>query len=141
MPPPAVVPVLFDEAAITYDLDRLPASARIALQALRKQIQRDGGLSTTRLKRCAAEAADGTLLPHCGLCGYPHNAHYGRWPLMLRGGLRAWWLGGVRCVAAHNQSASRNARRLSGGRYLPGGVPSGAIRAIACSLRAGSACW
>jgi hypothetical protein len=43
MPPPAVVPVLFDEAAITHDLDRLPATARIALQALRKQIQRDGG--------------------------------------------------------------------------------------------------
>jgi hypothetical protein len=40
----------------------------------------------------------------------------------------------------HNQSASRNARSVSDGRYLPGLVPSGEVRAIACSLRAGSAC-
>ena len=39
----------------------------------------------------------------------------------------------------HNYSASRNARSWSGGRYLLGVAPSGAVRAIARSLRAGSA--
>ena len=43
------------------------------------------------------------------------------------------------CVQ-HNQRASRNARSVSDGRYRPGLVPSGAVRAIACSLSAGSAC-
>ncbi len=81
MPPPAVVPVLFDEAAITYDLDRLPASARVALQALRKQIQRDSGLSTTRLKGCAAEADDGTRLPHCLKTYVPWEQN--RWGLVF----------------------------------------------------------
>jgi len=40
----------------------------------------------------------------------------------------------------HIQSASRNPRSVSDGRYLPGLVPSGAVREIACSLSAGSAC-
>jgi adenosine deaminase len=40
----------------------------------------------------------------------------------------------------HNQRPSRNARSASGARYLPGFVPRGAVRAIACSLSAGSAC-
>ncbi len=65
MPAPAVVPVLFDEAVIAYDLERLPQGASIALQTLRSEIRRDGGLPTARLKRCAAEARDGTRLPNC----------------------------------------------------------------------------
>lgn len=65
MPTSVVVPILFDEAAITYDLQRLPVAARLALQSLRKQIQRVGGLPITRLKNCAAEANDGTRLPDC----------------------------------------------------------------------------
>jgi len=35
------------------------------LDAVRKQIQRDSGLPTSRLKRCKAEADDGTRLPDC----------------------------------------------------------------------------
>ena len=66
-------------------------------------------------------------------------------PVMSRGAFRGrvlpaqrvlgWW------AAAHNQRSSRNARSVSDGRYRPGLVPSGAIRAIAFSLSAGSACW
>ena len=42
--------------------------------------------------------------------------------------------------AAHNYRPSRNARSASDGRYRPGLVPSGAVRAIAFSFSAGSAC-
>jgi hypothetical protein len=51
--------------------------------------------------------------------------------------LSAFSAGGVDNII---QSPSRNARRVSDRRYLPGLVPNGASRAIACSLRAGSAC-
>jgi hypothetical protein len=44
-----------------------------------------------------------------------------------------------RVPSTTDQSPSRNARTGSGGLYRPGLVPIGAVRAIACSLRAGSA--
>src|SRR6185312_13554930 len=37
-------------------------------------------------------------------------------------------------IPRHNQSASRNARRWSGGRYRPGGLSGGVVRASARSL-------
>ncbi len=42
--------------------------------------------------------------------------------------------------AQHNQRFSRKAKSVSGGRYRPGFAPSGAVRAIARSLSAASAC-
>ena len=47
---------------------------------------------------------------------------------------------GWRSGARHNHSASRKASSWSGGRYRPGGVLVGAVRASAFSLRARSAC-
>lgn len=46
-----------------------------------------------------------------------------------------WW------AARHNQSASRNAKSWSLGRYRPGLAPRGAILAIASSFKRWSACW
>jgi hypothetical protein len=60
-----VVPVLFDEHAIADDLHHLPGGARVALDAFRRELDRDGGLSMTRLKRCDAEGRDGTNLGGC----------------------------------------------------------------------------
>lgn len=81
MPAPAVVPIVFDEVAITYDLRRLPDSARIALQTLRNRIHRDGGLPTTRLKKCTSEADDATQLPHCLKTYVPWEEN--KWGLVL----------------------------------------------------------
>jgi len=48
---------------------------------------------------------------------------------------------GIECVlAGGGQRVSRKARRLSGGVYRPGGVPSGASLDRACCLSAMSAC-
>lgn len=60
-----VVPVLFDEQAIAEDLHHLPGTARVALDAFRRELDRDGGLPMTRLKRCEAEGRDGTNLGGC----------------------------------------------------------------------------
>jgi hypothetical protein len=60
-----VVPVLFDEHAIAEDLHHLSGSARVALDAFRRELDRDGGLLMTRLKRCDAEGRDGTNLGGC----------------------------------------------------------------------------
>lgn len=60
-----VVPVLFDEGQIEHDMTRLPPSARTALNSVRREVSRDGGLPTTRLRRCDAEGCDGTKLPDC----------------------------------------------------------------------------
>lgn len=60
-----VVPVLFDDHAITDDLHHLPGSARVALDAFRRELERNGGLPMTRLKRCDAEGRDGTNLGGC----------------------------------------------------------------------------
>lgn len=64
MAAPVVVAVLFDERAIASDLQRLPVGATTALATLRHDLARDGGLRTTRLKRCSAHGRDGTR-PSC----------------------------------------------------------------------------
>ena len=60
-----LMPVLFDEHAIAEDLHHLPGTARVALDAFRRELDRDGGLSLTRVKRCDAEGRDGTNLDRC----------------------------------------------------------------------------
>jgi hypothetical protein len=60
-----IVPVQFDEHAIVEDLTHHPLPARRALELFRREVDRDGGLPFSRLKRCDAEARDGTRLKGC----------------------------------------------------------------------------
>jgi hypothetical protein len=60
-----IVPVLFDEHAIAEDLTHHPPAARRALELFRCEVDRDGGLSCSRLKRCEREGRDGTRLAGC----------------------------------------------------------------------------
>ncbi len=60
-----IFPVVFDEHAIGEDLAHHPPVARRALDLLRRELDRDGGLPFSRLKRCDAEARDGTRLAGC----------------------------------------------------------------------------
>jgi hypothetical protein len=59
------MPVVFDEQAISEDLAHHPPVARHALELLRRELDRDGGLSVSRLKGCDAEGRDGTHLAGC----------------------------------------------------------------------------
>jgi hypothetical protein len=63
--PEPIFPVGFDDDALAEDLDRLPASAEIALRAFRKELHRDGGIPRSRLMACQAEGRDGTRLGGC----------------------------------------------------------------------------
>ncbi|HXN38663.1 MAG TPA: hypothetical protein VN892_11530 [Solirubrobacteraceae bacterium] len=58
-------PVVFDEAAIAEDVAHHPPVARHALELLRRELDRDGGIPASRLKRCEAEGNDGTRLAGC----------------------------------------------------------------------------
>jgi len=60
-----IFPVVFDEAAIAEDLAHHPPVARHALELLRRELDRDGGIPVSRLKRCEAEGHDGTRLAGC----------------------------------------------------------------------------
>jgi hypothetical protein len=60
-----IVPAQFDEHAIAEDLAHHPPAARKALELLRREVDRDGGLSFSRLKRCDEEGRDGTRLAGC----------------------------------------------------------------------------
>jgi hypothetical protein len=60
-----VFPVGFDDDALDEDLNRLPASAEIALREFRRELRRQGGIPLSRLKKCQAEGHDGTRLPGC----------------------------------------------------------------------------
>lgn len=63
--PEPVFPVGFDEDALTEDLERLPASAEIALREFRRELRRQGGISRSRLRACQGEGRDGTMLGGC----------------------------------------------------------------------------
>jgi hypothetical protein len=63
--PEPIFPVGFDEDALSQDLERLPASAEIALRELRKELRRHGGIPRSRLKACQPEGRDGTNLGGC----------------------------------------------------------------------------
>lgn len=61
-----VVPVVFDEDALVTDLRNLADTAAAALEELRTQAERDGGIPYERLKACQqGEARDGTDLTGC----------------------------------------------------------------------------
>jgi hypothetical protein len=57
--------VVFDEHAIAEDLAHQPPVARHALELLRRELDRRGGIPISRLKRCEAEGNDGTRLAGC----------------------------------------------------------------------------
>lgn len=63
--PEPVFPVGFDDDALAEDLDRLPASAEIALREFHKELRRHGGILRSRLMACQAEGRDGTRLGGC----------------------------------------------------------------------------
>jgi hypothetical protein len=60
-----IFPVVFDESAIAEDLAHHPPVARNAFELLRRELDRDGGIPVSRLKRCEAEGRDGTRLAGC----------------------------------------------------------------------------
>jgi hypothetical protein len=60
-----LVPVEFNEDAIAEDLTHHPPVARRALDLFRREVDRDGGLSFSRLKRRDEEGRDGTRLAGC----------------------------------------------------------------------------
>jgi hypothetical protein len=60
-----IFPVVFDEPAIAEDLAHHPPVARHALELLRRELEHDGGLPASRLRRCEAEGRDGTRLAGC----------------------------------------------------------------------------
>ncbi len=60
-----MVPVEFNESAIAEDLTHHPPVARKALDLFRREVDRDGGLAFSHLKRCDEEGRDGTRLGGC----------------------------------------------------------------------------
>jgi hypothetical protein len=58
-------PARFDEKQVEDDLAHLPDGAATALRSLRRDIDRDGGIAASRLKKCEAEGRDATNLPGC----------------------------------------------------------------------------
>jgi hypothetical protein len=63
--PEPVFQVGFDEDALAEDLERLPASAEIALREFRKELGCQGGIPKSKLRACQAEGRDGTSLGGC----------------------------------------------------------------------------
>ncbi len=63
--PDVIVPIAFDDDALGTDLEHLSDAASTALHQLRRQVERDGGLSKSRLPRCQPEGRDGTRLGGC----------------------------------------------------------------------------
>jgi hypothetical protein len=63
--PEPIFPVGFDEDALAEDLERLPASAEMALREFRKELRREDGIPQSRLKACHDEGRDGTTLGGC----------------------------------------------------------------------------
>jgi hypothetical protein len=114
--PAPIVPVEFNEHALAADLAHHPPAARTALELLRREIDRDGGLPLARLRRCDAEGRDGTRLRGCLKTYVPWPT--GRFGLVLLPAfhrtrlyaLRAFAFG-VRHPAAHKPSVYEIADR------------------------------
>jgi hypothetical protein len=89
-----VFPVGFDELVLAEDLARLGEAGAQALVGLQAEIERDGGLPSSRLMACQAEGRDGTRLGGCVKTYVPWPAgrfgavfiavSHPEWPLMLR---------------------------------------------------------
>jgi len=103
----AIVPTQFDEDAIEHDLERLPASAALALKALRRDIEQAGGLPLSQLKGCQAEGRDGTKLAGCVKTYIPWpNGRYGLVFIAIEHPIRPWALRAIAFGVRHHPRGS-----------------------------------
>jgi hypothetical protein len=79
-----VVPVVFDDIVLAVDLEHLPGTAAVALRDMRAQVEREGGISDTRLAACHSEGRDRTDLPGCVKTYVPRPT--GPWGIVFRAG-------------------------------------------------------
>ena len=79
-----IVPVVFDDEALGTDLEHLTPAANAALVQLRREVDRDGGLPHSCLKRCEPEGRDGTRLEGCVKTRVPRPD--GPWGVVFRAG-------------------------------------------------------
>ena len=82
-PPGPTFPVHVDERELAEDLSHLSESGRAAVEPLVQSLKADGA-PIAWLKRCDAEARDGTRLPGCVKFYIPQPA--GQWGAVLLGG-------------------------------------------------------
>ena len=77
-----IVPARFDEESFATDLEHLTGAAGAALEELRREVDRDGGLPKSRLLRCQDEGRDGTRLEECVKTRVPRPN--GPWGIVFR---------------------------------------------------------
>jgi hypothetical protein len=75
--------VHIDERALADDLARASVAGRVAIESMMQRLTA-GGAPVAWLKRCDAEARDGTRLPGCVKLYIPQPA--GRWGAVFLGG-------------------------------------------------------
>ncbi len=78
-----IVPARFDDEVVARDIERLSSKAASALAALRREIERDGGIKHSRLKACQAEGRDATKLAGCVKTYVPWPT--GPWGIVFQG--------------------------------------------------------
>ena len=83
-PRDVIVPIVFDEETLATDLEHLSDTASAAVRTLRREIDSDGGLPTSHLKRCEPEGRDGTRLAGCVKARVPWPD--GPWGIVFRAG-------------------------------------------------------
>lgn len=103
----AIVPAYFDDEAIEHDLASLPPAAALALQALRRDIDKRGGLRFSYLKGCQAEGRDGTRLDGCVKTYAPQpDGQYGLVLKATEHPTRPWALRAIAFGIGHHPSDS-----------------------------------
>jgi len=99
----AIVPTQFDEDAVEHDLAQLPPAAMRALRALRRDIDKAGGLPFSHLKRCQAESRDGTRLGGCVKTYVPWpDGRYGLVLIAIEHPTRPWALRAIALGVRHH---------------------------------------
>jgi hypothetical protein len=83
-PRDVIVPIVFDEETLATDLKHFPDAAGTGLAQLRREVNHDGGLPKSRLKRCEPEGRDGSRLPGCVKTRVPWPD--GPWDIVFRAG-------------------------------------------------------
>jgi hypothetical protein len=98
-----IVPVRFDEDSLEDDLAHLSTGAATAMRKRRREIEQDGGIRLSRLKRCEDEGRDGTKLPGCVKTYVPWPD--GRWGFVFKSvehPTRPWGLRAIAYGVRHN---------------------------------------
>jgi hypothetical protein len=107
-----IVPTRFDDEAIEHDLAFLPRAATLALQALRRDIDKAGGLPLSHLKGCQSEGRDGTSLAGCVKTYVPWpDGRYGLVFNAVEHSTRPWGLRAIAFGVRHHPRGS-NARTV-----------------------------